>query len=357
MAREKHIVDLTIGNFKRFADFEIKNLGQFNLIVGDNNTGKTSFLEALLFDEESSVFHILSSLDYTIWMRIDNPLNDDDDKENVYQHFDMFLNKTKEDQRLQLTFKALKWEADISLEPFDSEMDLDYLGEFEREKLYSLKKNEIQEFILIINGYVTNSLQIVPDVKEYFPLVPFGKGYAHDLLLFYSEKIDINKQIRNNFIFNLRCLIPNVDDIRIGNNAINIYEEGEENPMPLYSYGEGANKLFRILCEIAMCQGKRLMIDEIDAGIHYSRFKSFWRTIMQAAKAYDVQIFATTHNIECVEYFREVLEEEALQDYQELARIVSLKAKKDNSVKASVYDFEAMQTANKTDYELRGGGL
>jgi AAA15 family ATPase/GTPase len=62
MAREKHIVDLTIGNFKRFSDFEVKNLGQFNLIVGDNNTGKTSFLEALLLGENENIFDVVQYL-------------------------------------------------------------------------------------------------------------------------------------------------------------------------------------------------------------------------------------------------------------------------------------------------------
>ena len=40
---------------------------------------------------------------------------------------------------------------------------------------------------------------------------------------------------------------------------------------------------------IIMQSGKRLMIDEIDAGIHYSRFKIFWKTIIKAAKANNVK--------------------------------------------------------------------
>ena len=47
-----HLTYFKIENFKRFDSFEISNIGQFNLLVGDNNVGKTSVLEALLFDEE-----------------------------------------------------------------------------------------------------------------------------------------------------------------------------------------------------------------------------------------------------------------------------------------------------------------
>jgi AAA15 family ATPase/GTPase len=355
MAREKHIVDLTIGNFKRFSDFEVKNLGQFNLIVGDNNTGKTSFLEALLFDEEKSIFKIITSLRSSIWVR-SQEADESNSKDCLYDNFPLLLNREKELSTLSILMKKNEMLYNMSLRKFDYSNDLENLNSFEKEKLFASDKT-LNEFLFSLNDTISTTLAPEVSVSDYYPFVAFGLGHDEYLRDYYSEYIDVNNKTRGQFIKRLKVLVPKVNDVRVGSDTINIYEEGIDTPMPLFTYGEGANKLFRILCEIAMCQGKRLMIDEIDAGIHYSRFKSFWRTIMQAAKAYDVQIFATTHNIECIEYFREVLEEDAMKEYQDLARIVSLKVKKDNSVKARVYDFEAMEMANETDYELRGGGL
>ena len=48
---ENHLTYFKIENFKRFDSFEMENLGQYNLLVGDNNVGKTSVLEGLCFDE------------------------------------------------------------------------------------------------------------------------------------------------------------------------------------------------------------------------------------------------------------------------------------------------------------------
>ncbi|CAA6809804.1 MAG: DNA helicase [uncultured Aureispira sp.] len=355
MAREKHIVDLTIGNFKRFADFEVKNLGQFNLIVGDNNTGKTSFLEALIFDEEESVFELIKNLASSFHVR-SQEISDLGLKEHVYNNFSLFLNRNFISENLNIFYAKANGTYVMSLRRFSHNEDLGNLNSFEKEKLYS-SDDTINEFIFSVNNTISTTLSPIPSIKDYYPFVAFGLGYDDHLIKYYSKYIDVNKATRNLFIERLQVLIPKVNDVRVGNDVLNIYEEGIDTPMPLFTYGEGANKLFRILCEIAMCKGKRLMIDEIDAGIHYSRFKSFWRTIMQAAKAYDVQIFATTHNIECVEYFREVLEEEAMQEYQDLARIVSLKVKEDNSVKARVYDYEYMEYAKDANRELRGGGL
>ncbi|WP_202222010.1 AAA family ATPase [Okeania sp. KiyG1] len=38
---------LTINNFRCFQSFELQNLGRVNLLVGMNNSGKTSILEAI----------------------------------------------------------------------------------------------------------------------------------------------------------------------------------------------------------------------------------------------------------------------------------------------------------------------
>jgi AAA15 family ATPase/GTPase len=355
MAREKHIVDLTIGNFKRFADFEVKNLGQFNLIVGDNNTGKTSFLEALVFDDENNVFEIIRNLRTSVWVR-SQETTDLQPKEYLYDNLPLFLNLNNDNNALCISVTKNDTTYNMTLSKFDSDTGIEILNELEIQKLLNYDE-VVKEFIFSINSIRTTTLASMPGPNDYYPFIPFGLGHDEHLIEYYSKYIDVNKRTRDQFIERLQVLIPKVNDVRVGNDGLNIYEEEMETPMPLFTYGEGANKLFRILCEIAMCQDKRLMIDEIDAGIHYSRFKSFWRTIMQAAKAYDVQIFATTHNIECIEYFREVLEEDAMKEYQDLARIVSLKVKEDNSVKARVYDYEYMEYAKDANRELRGGGL
>jgi AAA15 family ATPase/GTPase len=43
----RHIDEFTIHRFRGLQDSKLENLGQINLLVGDNNAGKTSVLEAL----------------------------------------------------------------------------------------------------------------------------------------------------------------------------------------------------------------------------------------------------------------------------------------------------------------------
>ena len=46
--KAKHLTDLTIENFRGLRKVELRGLGAVNLIVGQNNTGKTSLLEAVM---------------------------------------------------------------------------------------------------------------------------------------------------------------------------------------------------------------------------------------------------------------------------------------------------------------------
>lgn len=55
---------LKIENFRSFENYEMRDLGRINLIVGKNNSGKTSVLEALHLvasqGNENALWQILS---------------------------------------------------------------------------------------------------------------------------------------------------------------------------------------------------------------------------------------------------------------------------------------------------------
>ena len=356
MAREKHLTSVHIGNFKRFRGLQVDNLGQFNLVVGDNNTGKTSFLEALLVSDNGAKW--IGDLATCLAQR-KNERYVEEALTYLEVNFQLFLNDNDE-PKITLELNTLTQITNYRLEEFDVERDLPRLEGLEREKVLLMSNHKGFTFSKYDTIKVILDKDVVEDAiddNSFIPFIPFGLGYDKHLITFFAKKIDNNISKRQKFIENLKLFIPKVQDVRLGQDTINIFEEGRDYPQPLFTYGEGSTKLFRILCEIAICEGKRLMIDEIDAGIHHTKFVQFWKILIQAAKAYDVQLFATTHNEECLKYFQLALESEELEEERALARVVSLKVRKENKVRARVYDFEGMQTADELGHEIRGGGL
>ncbi|MGH1335274.1 MAG: AAA family ATPase [Aureispira sp.] len=357
MAREKHLTAVHIGNFKRFVDFKVENLGQFNLVVGDNNTGKTSFLEALVVDDKGAKW--ISSLSTCITQR-----QSVDVVESSFLHleedFQLLLNDYNIRSDISLELKTSTRSIVHSLRPFDLERDVEKLRGIARERIlllsnpkgFTVSHNDVIEVVV---GHA----EVAEATKEndFIPFIPFGLGYDQYLENYFAQNIDNNISTRQKFIERLTLFIPKIQDVRLGQKVINIFEEGRDHPNPLYTYGEGSTKFFRILCEIAMSEGKRLMIDEIDAGIHHTKFVQFWKAIMQAATEFDVQIFATTHNEECLKYFQAALELEELEEQCPLARVISLKVRKEQKIRAKVYDFASLQIAEDLGHEIRGGGL
>lgn len=376
MAREKHLTAVHIGNFKRFVDFKVENLGQFNLVVGDNNTGKTSFLEALVLDEEIPKDGNIRRLNALLEIRKSTVVQEQGLEEIVA----ICRNREEGDSILIIGFyynvyNSLVAISDSDLGSLVRDTDLEKLhGKFIKStsdksslillvgengrmnpSIYYSKKKGFSSFVEGIDINVQNDVSL----NRGYPFInfmPFGAGYDNDLEQVYDEEVEQSRVRLREMILLLKLFIPNVVDLRLRKGEITVYESNQDLGMPLYTYGEGAVKFFRILCYMSIAKGKRLMIDEIDTGIHHSKFKDFWIKLMQAATAYDVQLFATTHNEECLEYFQAALEEETMQEQRDLARVILLRENKDKSVFAQVHNYQNMLEAEEAGYELRGRG-
>jgi len=131
--------------------------------------------------------------------------------------------------------------------------------------------------------------------------------------------------------------------------------KGKDELMPISIFGESVTRATQILLEISKFRGKRLMIDEIDTGIHYSRMKHFLKTIFQVAVKNEVQLFMTTHSLECQQAFAEVFEAPDMLQHQQNARQYTLIEKPDGQVTAIKRDWKQLEFALETDNETRGG--
>lgn len=118
-------------------------------------------------------------------------------------------------------------------------------------------------------------------------------------------------------------------------------------------FGDGAIRLFRFILELTMVQNQYLCIDEIDTGIHYSKYKDFSKIIISTANKNNVQLFITTHNNEFLKAFKEVLEEEDFKNYQNETKCFSLKKLSKGGINAYTYNFNEFEFAIEQENELR----
>lgn len=351
---ENHLSYFKIQNFKRFDSFEMENIGQFNLVVGDNNVGKTSVLEALSFNDGVNI--LLSMVSNLRWRKI-LP------NEEYNPSFELLLSLTLKDiknpllceyanknQKFSNSYKYLK-QNNLTSE------DKEYI----KNQSYQASISMNSEFLKNEKNDKTFDLYFLDNIflkSEYSPLIFSNIKYNDDLLDYYFKEINSNKNQREEFEKNLKAIIPNLDEIRT--HKIDTFEFlavsliNQNILSPITQFGDGVAKYARILLEILMVKGNRLMIDEIETGIHFSRLKDFWKTVILLCKKYDVQLFATTHSLECQKYFVEAFSE-LEEDDRAKARNISMIETPQGDVKSVTFDYEQLEFALEIGANTRGG--
>lgn len=370
----EHLTYFKVENFKRFDSLELTDIGQFNLIVGDNNVGKTSLLEALLFSENPAMlfqtFHKLlidrgvsvnPTYTYGSAGQIDQVIKPKEIflkyifnnlKESL--RFTFLIEKQKDPHFISLSYKDSMDLPQEKFDQFSSDGFFSGMGfHFESDKRYiETQRNEL--IGLDIYRFFN------PDV--YFldlPLLTTNMQVDKNLADSYFKIIGTSRQANKNLVQNLKHLVPKIETIearRIDNtDHVMLGLEGADEYQPINIFGEGTIIFTNILLQVLKYRGKRLMIDEIDTGIHYSRMKNFLKTVFQVAQENDVQLFMTTHSLECQQAFAEVFEDEDMKGHQEKVRQFTLIEKPDGQVKAINRNFDQLEFALQTDNETRGG--
>ena len=83
---------------------------------------------------------------------------------------------------------------------------------------------------------------------------------------------------------------------------------GVSGRVPIGSMGDGTWRMLGLALALANARGGVLLVDEIDTGLHYTVMEDMWRMIGEQAAALSVQVFATTHSRDCYESLGAVVE-------------------------------------------------
>jgi len=84
------------------------------------------------------------------------------------------------------------------------------------------------------------------------------------------------------------------------NGALVELANGPKGRLPIRTLGDGMRRLLVVAMALTSVQGGYLILDEVDAGLHYSAMSKLWSLILHTARANNVQVFATTHSKDCL---------------------------------------------------------
>ena len=118
--------------------------------------------------------------------------------------------------------------------------------------------------------------------------------------------------------------------------------------VPLNSRGEGAVRMFQIATALVNCKDGFLLIDEASNLLHYTVQRDFWRMVLQAAQANNLQVLATTHSADCIRGFAE-----AANENKDVEGVLVRLSRKGGALRAVLYDEEAMAITSRQRIEVR----
>lgn len=128
---------------------------------------------------------------------------------------------------------------------------------------------------------------------------------------------------------------------------------GNDQLVPLKRSGEGMSRLLQLVLSMINAKGGLLLIDEFENGLHYSIQPRVWRLLMELATKLDVQVFATTHDWDCVKSLQQAYEEVSATEVFlfHLGRSMGVDDK--GRVIATEYNSDELRTATQAELEVR----
>lgn len=276
------ISNLELKQFRGLEHVRFENLGRANLIIGGNNTGKTSILEALV----------------------------------------LLLGDTEQVKRLPITFRIQPqnspgvgfWPYIIKGSGVDkfllttSDTAVDIIPGRDGTLFARIQNNSHEPTNLFSLGSKGRDPSFYPfSSTDVLTILTTKQGDPSEISDLYSQIAPLNPENELKIEELLRKAIdPRLRRLRYakppGEETHLVYVDFGDGPMlPMTQLGQAFIRTLQIYCEIFANRPKIILIDEIENGLYHEGMEDFWKGLMVVLEDQDVQLFATTHSRECME--------------------------------------------------------
>ncbi len=361
---------LRLENYRSFEDYELRNLTNVNLLVGPNNCGKTSALEAvqLLVEGENP-----RGMVYVLGRRRESfgrtgtgsfearhfPIRHLFHGHTITPGRCLEISSGGDDKFIRMKFVHVSPHMMATRPGWFEELDLGLLlrlsgSAFKHDLHYPVKVDNMVDW--------TNPAE--RHMRRWKP----RHGISPTLFV-TSESLreremariwnEVELQGREMEVVNsMKILHETLDSIRFlggdetgrtrGLPSIVLGFKAGAPRLPIASFGDGTQRLLALSISLEAAKNGTLLIDEIGTGLHWSLMKDMWRLVTKTAVESSIQLFATTHSLDCILGLALLLKEQ--HRFRDKVAIHKIERRIGNSVS---FDGEAIVSATDLGVELR----
>lgn len=374
---------LQIANFRLLEHFTVPKLGRVNLIVGKNNSGKSSVLEALRIYAGSAQRKLLQqiALAHNEQGLVANP-GEATDQARPFEAFFTGRNFGREQPKTitigpDIANHETLSIAHGSLVSEQLEIDTDE-GKLSQTRIRFTHNSDGYDGTATPCLRVSKGKNILYDIRldsADAPLKPSVWAHREALLpcsyiptQFVSlgeladewDKIALTSA-QNVVTDALQIIAPDFEALTfvrdVGAQGLQrtamVKLSTFAQPVPLRSLGDGFVRILQLVLKLLPARGGFLLIDEFENGLHFSVQEKIWDLLLTMAERLDIQIFATTHSWDCIESFARAAHANKAAEGLLFRVGHSVLTSDQGRIIATVFDEEQLYSITQADVEVR----
>lgn len=363
------LTSLELQGYRGFRDYRLNDFTGVNLLVGANNGGKTSILEAIQL--------LVSRGDPRVLARSANRrgevnFRDPDERPSRLPditHF-FFGHRLESNAGFRLDDDGSFGPLSASLVDPDPQASFfpDSLAEGDGAAALALalqidskgsnprRANVLSDGSLLLSGPSRRFQTRQESIQLPVELITIDAPSVTPLTESWAQVLRASRE--SEVVSALQILEPDLKSIlflpgglrHFGSPASGVlldFEDGAQR-VPLGSYGDGMRRLLEISVALVHTSGGFLLIDEIDTGLHWTAMEPAWQMIVEAAKRSSTQVFATSHSKDCLEGLDAMIRAQS-----HLAPEVSVHKIEPTLPEAVRLDAKSIRTAIDQELEMR----
>lgn len=303
--------NIKIKNFKKFAELNLQNFSRINVFIGNNNSGKSTILEAI---DVCGTNDFYNSLQRSLRIKnIDESRVIMQRMMPVRQRFDLLGNVEDylfNDTKFKQATFALSGENILQNTVISIGID----NKIDTEQINLREENFIQEHSLIkqsinykvtVGGNLKNESAIVIDNDNGLMSTRIKQPYKiYNVTYFQTKNIEVIGSLYSNLVKNkkknlliekLQVFDSSISNIELINGDFSV-DVGKNVLLPINYLGTGIISIVYLIIYILNSENGVLLIDELENGIYYKKFTNLIKTLDNLSHEFNVQLFITTHS-------------------------------------------------------------
>ena len=375
MADNQHVNKIEISGFRGLSHLELDELGTFNVLLGANDVGKTSVLEAIFL---LSGFANLA-LPIRVQMRRHLRVQDFEHLALLFHKLDLNVpikltahsSGSVEYRGLNISASYEETEMDITAERMvdggngsthiirdrsgDSASSVAFSGPrvLRYDAIVKTRRKEPSSYSGTIQVMTDNNIQLAPSKnpanEQTIPgrYVPTTIEYDGSII----GKVIIQKKTEILVKF-LKEINHRITDIAVSGDVAYV-DIGLGQMIPLNMFGSGMIRAATILSPCILGEEDILLIDELENGLHHAAMLPLLKALLALSRDQGMQVFVTTHNIGTLESLLQALREEEFSEHRTTTNCYTLQRDKKGLVRPYRYEYAQFEHCIRHGIEIR----